>query len=386
MTTIKNNFLAIYLIGFFFTFNVSITAYINSTFLSGFVSEQIVGIFFTIASLLTILALAWIPTLLRKIGNFKITMLCIFTNITALLVVAFSPFFPFVAIAFIIHLILATTILFNLDVFLESFSKDNSTGRTRGSYLSIRNIAWVISPIMTGFVLTNGDYWKVYTLAILLVLPAIYLLYRNFRNFKDPKYEKVVFLDTLKILTKRKNVLKIFISNFILIFFFSWMVIYTPIYLHEHIGFSWGTIGIIFTIMLLPFALLEMPLGRLADKKFGEKEILSVGFIIMAVFTGILAFLTTTNPAIWAMLLFITRVGASMVEIMTETYFFKKIQSDDTNLMGLFRIIRPLAYVAGPLVASILLIFMNFNYLFLVLGIIILVGGLANSLTLVDTN
>jgi len=382
---IKNKFSIIYLIGFLFALNIAIPTYINSTFLGNFVPEKVIGIFYTAGSLLTIFLLIWIPIILRKIGNYKITLSLLLTSILTLLILAFANNSVVITSVFIIHLAITAIILFNFDIFLENFSDNGNTGSIRGGYLSIKNVAWVISPLITGFILTNGDYWKIYSISAILLIPIIYLLYKNFRDFKDPEYEKIFFWDALTLIWTRKNLYKIFISNFLLRFFYSWMVIYTPIYLHEHIGFSWGTIGIIFTIMLLPFPILEIPLGKLADRKLGEKEILCFGFIITGLTTIILTFITSNNPAIWASLLFITRIGASMIEITTESYFFKKIEADDTNILSFFRMTRPVAYVVGPLIASVLLLFLSFNYLFAILGIIITIVGLSHSLTLKDT-
>ena len=59
------------------------------------------------------------------------------------------------------------------------------------------------------------------------------------------------------------------------------MIIYTTLYLHDTMKFSWQSIGSIYAFMLLPFVLLSLsyPLGRLSDK-IGEKKILIIGFII----------------------------------------------------------------------------------------------------------
>jgi len=57
-------------------------------------------------------------------------------------------------ILFSSYLILTTIILFNFDVLLENLSTNNDTGGIRGTYLSIKNSAWVVAPILTGFVLT----------------------------------------------------------------------------------------------------------------------------------------------------------------------------------------------------------------------------------------
>jgi MFS family permease len=126
--------------------------------------------------------------------------------------------------------------------------------------------------------------------------------------------------------------------------------------------------------MLIPFVIVQYPLGKLADRKYGEKEIMIIGFVIMAIATMVLPFITSTNVAIWGIALFMTRVGAAAAEIMMETYFFKTVSSRDTAVLGLFRITRPLSNFIAPLVTGFGLIFMSHNYLFILIGIISLVG------------
>jgi len=375
---------SIYFVGFFFAFSVAIPTYINSEFLSNFVSPENVGFFYSIAAILSIPAIIYIPKLLKKVGNYQSTLLLLVLNIFVLITLAFSNSILTV-IVFVLHLILISTIMLNLDVFLENLTPNKETGGTRGSALTLKNLAWVISPTITGLVLSNGDYWKIYLISAVLILPMFSLLSRAFRNFEDPKYETDSFFKTFNIIKHRENVLRILGSNLILKFFYSWMVIYMPIYLHEYIGFEWSVIGVIFTIMLIPFSLFELPLGKLEDKKYGEKEILILGFIIMGLTTAVLTFLDSTSPITWTILLFLTRTGASMIEISSETYFFKKIDGDDTNLLSFFRIMRPIAYTIGPLIASLLLLFTDINNLFAILGGIVIFFGLAFSLGIKDT-
>ena len=97
-----------------------------------------------------------------------------------------------------------------------------------------------------------------------------------------------------------------------------------------------------------------------------------------------LSFILTQNPIIWAIALFMTRVGASAIETMNDTYFFKKIRANDSDLIAFFRNASPLAYIMGPAVATFFLLFIDFQYLFLVLGILTL-GGVYFSATIEDT-
>ena len=59
---------------------------------------------------------------------------------------------------------------------------------------------------------------------------------------------------------------------------YAWMVIYTPLHMLD-LGFTWEEIGQIFTIMLIPFVLVEYPAGWLADKYIGETEMMSADLI-----------------------------------------------------------------------------------------------------------
>lgn len=386
MNTNQNkSVIKIFTLGFLFALNTAIPAYINSTFMSGIVKENIVGWLYAISSLLVILLLVTIPKILKKTGNYKITNFFLWAYFFSLLAMAFSPNNIVVTFSFVLSLILINILFFNMDIFLEHFSKNESTGGVRGSYLSIINLAWLFSPMVAGFILVDHNYWSIYLVAALLILPIIYLLNKNFKNFEDPEYEETKFWKALKIIRNDYDVFRIVVANFILKFFYSWMVIYTPIYLHEHVGFDWRTIGYIFTFMLLPFVLLELPLGKLADQKIGEKEILNLGFIITAIMTGLLTFVSSPNAIIWAILLFGTRIGASMIEISTESYFFKKVSADDSNIISFFRMTSPIAYLIGPFLAGFLLFFIPFNQLFMALAILILLPGLYFGARITDT-
>jgi MFS family permease len=126
--------------------------------------------------------------------------------------------------------------------------------------------------------------------------------------------------------------------------------------------------------MLLPFLLFQIPLGRLADKKYGEKEILILGFVIISISTIMIPYLTEANFLVWTTILFITRLGASFIEISAESYFFKHVSISNINLIGLFRMTRNLPYVIVPALVSLAFLFVDYKYIFLILGIIMLLG------------
>ena len=75
-----------------------------------------------------------------------------------------------------------------------------------------------------------------------------------------------------------------------------------------------------------------------------------------------------------ALILFGTRIGASCVEVLTESYFFKKVDKSEAGEMSIFRNTYPVAYIVAPIIAGGILQFFPVQYLFLILGIIMLSG------------
>jgi len=374
----------VYILGFLFTLHSVLPTYINSTFLSKYTTEELVGFIYTISSIITIIAFFSINKILRKYGNYKTTLILLFLELISLIGLAiFSNIFALTAL-FVIGFMAVALTGFTIDIVLESYSKNEKTGEIRGWYLATSNLAWVFGPAISSFIMTNGDYWKIFTAGAILLIPVIYLFINNMKDFKDPEYPTVPLFQSVKKIWADNNIFSILATSFLLQFFYAWMVIYTPIYLHEHIGFNWQQIGIIFSIMLFPFVLTEIPLGKLADAKFGEKEMLSIGFIIMALSTGLISFVFGANMILWAVILFITRVGASMVEVMSETYFFKKVSESDIGIISVFRTMRPLAYVISPVAASMILPFIDFRFIFIILGLLMFIG-LKYSMSIEDT-
>lgn len=379
--------ISVYVFALLFSFHVALPSFINSSFLNNFLSENFLGLVYSLASAITILLFFVAPFIIKRFGNYRTSLVLTLVEVFALTSLVFSHNHYLIIFSFILSLVTISFIYFSLDMFLEGMSVDQDTGKIRGIYLTLMNLVWVFAPWLNGLILTNGDYWKIYLFSLFLLLPAILVLSLNLRKFQDSPYEAVSVWQTILSVWHNKNIKNIFTTTFLLNFFYSWMTIYTPIYLHKYIGFSWPEIGIIFGIMLLPFVFFQYPLGRLADEKIGEKEILSLGFFITALFTMSIFFLPANSSLwLWAFILFMTRVGVSAVEVMVDTYFFKKVSSSNANIIGFFRIARPLAYMIGPASLSFILFFTkpDTGFVFIILGLIML-SGLLFSLRLEDT-
>lgn len=389
-------FLLVYLVSFLYSFHYALPLYIESSFIVQFLNEanilgftfsteRLVGLVFSIAALISAIIIFLYPRILKRWGNYRTTVTAMSLEVIALLALASTTSVPIVIVLFILHQILVNIIYLNLDSFVEAFSEDSKTGGIRGVFMTVLNIAIAVAPFMAGLMLTDHDFWKVYLASAVFMALGTIVVIKNFNTYIDPSYTVPTFKETFKRITDSHDLHSIIFLHFLLAFFYSWMVIYTPIYLNKNMGIEMSDIlSIIIPIALIPFIIFEVGLGKLADVKLGEKEILTAGFILMALSTAGLSFIITSSVTVWAIALFLTRTGASAVEVMTESYFYKQVGPGDIHIITFMRTIRSMAYMVGPLIGSIVLSFVDYRYLFLVLGIILLTA-LPYSLTIKDT-
>ncbi|HEY9583786.1 MAG TPA: MFS transporter [Candidatus Paceibacterota bacterium] len=356
------------IVGFFSALHLSLPTYFNSSFLSTFTNGETVGLIYLIISFVTIIGFLSMDYILQKIGNLRASLILIILQIIIFYGIITSDSFSVIAPLFILGMSVISLIGFTIDVFLQKNTDLANTGGIRGFYMTAVNTAWVLGPLLGGMFITETNYKGVYMAAFALLFPLLYLVYKNFNNFRDTHYVKFSLRGTIARILKNKDLTRIFSINIVLQTFYAWMAIYTPLYLHSNLGFSWSEIGIIFTIMLLPFVLIEWPLGKLADKKWGEKEILAIGFIIMAISTGALILFPVKSLITWSVILFITRIGAAAAEVMIETYFFKKVDGHDPEILSMFRVTRPLSYFIAPVIVTVGLFYTTDLYLFAILG------------------
>jgi len=258
----------------------------------------------------------------------------------------------------------------SMDILIESFSTDTISGRIRGRHLTILNAGLLLGPFVSTSLLTEFDFWGVFMAlfifnSLILVIAMVGLANVN-HKFEANLTSKAL----LKKIFKRKNIMRAYYISFVLEFFYALMIIYTPIYLRDA-GLSWEQVGYIFTVMLIPFVLVQYPMGILADKKFGEKEFIIFSLIVMALSTSVIFFIGTSDVALWAFILFLTRIGAALIEVLRDSYFFKRIDARDVDIIDFFRTAQSSAYIFASIISAIILIFFSIKAIFIVVAIVV---------------
>ncbi len=356
---------------FLMGFAQAMLIYVMSTYFKLSIGTENVGIFYAVSYIIFLVILLNLHKFVRILGKsnvFYFSLLAKLIVIFGLILVEPSKIGILLMIAYII---LGHIEWVALDFIIEEVSTDRMSGRIRGMHLTILNAGFLFGPFVSTYFLDKINFHGVFIFALIFNIFVFIFALLGFRKVNKRFEQKLKVLDILKKVLARKNIMRIYYISFVLEFFYALMVIYTPIYLRD-LGFSWGEIGKIFTVMLIPFVIFQYPAGLLADKKMGEKELLFFSVLIMGISTIAIYFIGAGSVFSWALVLFITRIGASLIEILRDSYFYKRIDCRDVDVIDFFRTSLPMAYIFATIFSSFVFLFLPIKFVFILTGIIVL--------------
>ncbi|MFA5420504.1 MAG: MFS transporter [Patescibacteria group bacterium] len=371
---IKKELIILYLAGFMLAISTAFPAYINSNFIETFVATKYVGLFFVAANVITFFAMLFFPSIIRKFSNIISAKVMMLINIVSLMALMVSPSPVILLIFFVLMWASSNLLWINMDIFVESFTENESTGKTRAIFFTFMNLGWILSPMFASMLVISPDYYNlVYLAAAFLILVYYFVVVSNEKKVSVAvEYDKLNIIQTVTDFWKNLNLRGVYFVSFFLNLFFSSAVVFIPIYLHNAIGFGWSTLGIMFSIMLIPFVLIEIPAGIIADKYLGEKEMTYAGLAIILVSLLLFFFTKSTSPLVWGSILFLSRIGAALIEAMRESRFFKIVDAENVSHINFLRTSYPLGYLVGSGLGVFILSFYDIQYLFLFLAVLFL--------------
>jgi len=343
-----------------------------------FASPAAIGAMYTIGSSLAVFGFLFISGVLRRVGNVRLTIWLAIIEIVAIVLVGCAFSAATTIVAFVLLLTINPLLYLSLDIFSESLigANESKTGSRRGLVLTLMSFASVLGSLSLAAIVGDNDasLYKIYFVAAGVFVFFIALVVIHFKAFKDPEYNEVKVLSAIRTFWENHDLRLVFLAYFTLQIFFAWTVVYIPLYLATEIGFSWQIIGSVIAVGLMAYVIFEYPVGFIADKYIGEKEMMAVGFLILAVSSSWISFMATAPVLSWMILMFVMRVGASLVEATSESYFFKHTQGSDANIISFFRLTGPLGMICGSLLGTVSLLYLPFELIFVVLGCVMVPG------------
>ncbi len=358
---------------FLLGFSQALLTYVMSTYFVRAAGTDNIGIFYFISYAIILFSLLNLHKLVRFLGKSQVFYFLLILKILSIAALLFLPLSLGGIIFLMCYIIFGVLGWVSIDIILESFSVDHRSGRIRGFYLTIANAGFMLGPFISARILQAGGFEKIFLLALIfnsliLLIGLVGIRYVNHEHPKSPAIKELI-----KTVLKRKNVLRSYYIAFVLDFFYALTIIYVPLYLLS-LGLSWHDLGIIITIMLIPFILIQYPAGVLADKKIGEKELIIFALIIITLSTATIYFIHIPSIAVWATVLFLTRIGAALLEVMRDSYFYKRIDGREVGLIDFFRTSRPVAYILASIGSTLLLFVFPMQSVFLLIAFVAAIG------------
>lgn len=348
-----------------------LVSYVVSSYFKEVIKNDNIGIFYVAIYIIVFLILINLHKAIKAFGK-SITF---FVTIFLYAILTFSLIFLDNSLLGASILILATVFynvsLVEKDVILESYSIDKKTGRTRGWHLIIVSLGFMLGTYLSMQILDSFGYKEVFITQFSVIFIIFIISVLKLRKVNHCFKKTVTIKGIFNKIKNRRNLLRIYYVSLVLEFFYFVMVAYSPITM-RNLGMSWDVVGVILSLVLIPWLFLPGIVGKYADKTCGEKEMIIVALFIMTISTGSVFFITTTNPIVWGGVLFFTRVGASMIGTLRDSYFFKRIDGSDVDLIDFYKTSRPAGYIFGAGFTAIILMYLPVQSVFIVMAIFLI--------------
>lgn len=329
---------------------------------------------YALGSVITILIFLYINPLLRRIGNNKLFIWTSIVEIITLVVLALNHSALIIAIVFILHHALYPILVLCLDIYLEHWSKREMIGSVRGLYLMTFNACAPIAALASGPLVVGNNFALPFLLSAAFMLGLIILSVLFLKGFKDSEYKNIERKAIFKELISSKKLVAVFTGTFLLQLSYTWLIVYIPLYLIQNLGMSLQDVTVAIAISLVSFIIFQIPLGKFGDKFKAEKHVVRAGLAIMLFGFLYTPLITAPSVILWSITLFILRTGACFTEIGTESYFFKQIDDTNSQMIEFWRLMHPLAFVLGPIIAGIAVLYLPLPSIFFIIAAFLVVG------------
>ena len=362
---------------FFFALSITLFNYVLLSYLGSFLPEVYAGLVMAAGALVAVGCFIYLPRFVARHGAQKVVLLFAFAGMIMLFALMATPSTALRVTLAALLISIQPLLLYELDLLLEAtFDAENTTARVRTLFMTGGNLGTFAAPFLMGTLLGPTGMYKHVFLAGAVALVAFIVLIVSRRLPAEEAMAPSHIRETCMAIARNRDLAGVTLAHLVMYLLSIWATFYTPVYLHTVIGIPWSTLGWMFSLMLLPYVLIEYPAGVIADTYLGDKELMFAGFLIAGSALGLMSTLSPASSIFFILcILMATRVGAALVESMTEGHFFRRVSNKDIASVSVFRGVWPLGSIIAPIVATAILSFGTYQLFFAIVGIIVMVVG-----------
>ncbi len=341
-------------------------------------TDESVSIFFSVMALMTLAAGLCSTIIFKKIQR-TFVLKASFISLAVI-------YFMLIFVVRITELSILTTVkswfelfaIITLSLFVRDFSNSKDFGEDEGRYFKFQNIGYLIGPLVGGFLASQFGYEIVFILSAAIVL-AGFLYFYNHHVIKESmaiinmkKVSTVKFFDNIRNYFSDPNRTKAYFMSFSLMAWFMVKRLYLPLYVIAS-GYLSSVTGIVMSLGIIPFILLEEKIGKYADKK-GIRMPISAGFFIIA--GALLLTFISPFPIINFIIIILASIGAAFIEPIQEYYLLKNTPKEqEEDLYGIYSTSTTVSAFLTPIIGALVLAVLPFKFIFLAFAILIAAAG-----------
>ncbi len=339
-----------------------------AVYMDSFVNSIVfVGILSSVLTIISFFSYFLFIPLIEKSDKGKIFSYTLFLFIIAYILFAVNHnFYLFIALAIVIT-ILSTLRVTSFGIIVRDNSKDDEVSRNQGIIYTFMNVAWVVGPLIAGFIAAEfGINWVFVFSALFLFFGLV--IFRALR-IKDSDGKKKVDGNVLKNFVdffKNKERVLAYILGGGVNFWWSLIYLFIPLMIiRSGLGDLW--IGYFLFGVAVPLILFEYIFARWAGEH-GFKKMFKMGYFFVSVVAFVCFFVS--NIYVVLSLLVLASVGMAMLESTTEAYFFDILKRKEKyRFYGPYNTAIDVGGFMGKIISSLLLVILPFRFIFLFFGL-----------------
>jgi len=252
-------------------------------------------------------------------------------------------------------------------ILYTSYYKDNEATSAIGVISFFNGIAQMLAMLMGGLLAEKISVGSTFALGAAVggigLIASLFIV----DNFKQNS-KKITLKDTGEVIRDRNLIAVSFLAILSQLLTFSTVFGFTPVYA-KAIGASSFDLGLLAVCASLPNALASLWSGKYLSKKYGEKNCVIIGFLLMGITTVTIPFISNIGLLMFTQA--ISGVGRGISFTLLMGLSIKNIAGERrATAMGFFQSIYGLGMFLGPVLVGVLGDAFDLGKAFVFLGIL----------------
>ena len=248
-------------------------------------------------------------------------------------------------------------------IIVKDKSEKSKLSRNEGLVYTFFNIAFFIGPLIAGFIASkfSVNFVFVFSAFFLFLSFSLFKIFKVNDSHITKKIDGKIFKNFIAFFKSKNRIYAYFISGGVNLW---WVLIYLfmpLIMIRKGLDEIW--IGYFLFAVVVPLILFEYAFSKSAGKS-GFKRLFFAGYGIAGV-CAFIAFFLGDIYFIMGIMVFAS-IGIAMIEPTSEAYFFDILKKgEDNRFYGPYNTTIDVNNFIGKILSSVLLIFLPFNYIFI---------------------